>query len=187
MIIAETERLIIRNWADGDRALFYEINSDDRVMEFFPMRRDRAESDALFDRIREQIAETGYGFFAVALKETGDVIGFTGLNDPYNVDIKPDGTPEIGWRMATRHWGKGYASEAARAMVDIAFDERGHDQVVAFAVAKNHRSTAVMKRIGMRRDAEGDFDHPSVPDTHPHLKRHVLYRLYKTDWPAKTG
>ncbi|WP_180897207.1 GNAT family N-acetyltransferase [Martelella soudanensis] len=182
MNIAETERLIIRNWEDRDRDLFHEINSDDAVMAFFAMRRTRAESDEIFDMIRKMIADTGYGFPAVELKETGEVIGFTGLNDDYKADIKPEGTPEIGWRMATRHWGKGYATEAARAMIALAFDERGHDQLVSFAVANNHRSTAVMERLGMRRDLEGDFDHPSIPDSHPHLKRHVLYRLHKADW-----
>lgn len=182
MKLAETERLIIRNWEDRDRDLFHEINSDDTVMAFFPMRRNRAESDALFDMIRAKIAETGYGFPAVELKESGEVIGFTGLNKVYSADIKPDGTPEIGWRMTTRHWGKGYATEAARAMITLAFEERGHDQLVSFAVADNHRSTAVMERLGMKRDCDGDFDHPSVPDSHPHLKRHVLYRLHKADW-----
>ncbi|MAU23514.1 MAG: GNAT family N-acetyltransferase [Martelella sp.] len=182
MTIAETERLIIRNWEDRDRDLFHEINSDDTVMAFFPMRRTRAESDQLFDMIRAMIAETGYGFPAVELKENGEVIGFTGLNKVYSADIKPDGTPELGWRMTTRHWGKGYATEAARAMIALAFDERGHDQLVSFAVADNHRSTAVMERLGMERDLAGDFDHPSIPDSHPHLKRHVLYRLHKADW-----
>lgn len=182
MIIATTERLVIRNWEDRDRDLFYEINSDDMVMNFFPMRRSRTEADALFDVIRDKITRTGLGFPAVALRESGEVIGFTGLNDKYSADIKPEGTPEIGWRMAVRYWGKGYASEAARAMVDLAFNERNYDQVVAFAVANNHRSTAVMERIGMNRDFTGDFDHPSIPDTHPHLKRHVLYRLNRADW-----
>ncbi|AQZ52048.1 GNAT family N-acetyltransferase [Martelella mediterranea] len=182
MKLAETERLIIRNWEDRDRDLFHEINSDDTVMAFFPMRRTRAESDALFDTIRAMIADTGYGFPAVELKDNGEVIGFTGLNKVYSADIKPDGTPEIGWRMTTAHWGKGYATEAARAMIALAFDERGHDQLVSFAVADNHRSTAVMERLGMERDLAGDFDHPSIPDSHPHLKRHVLYRLHKADW-----
>lgn len=178
----ETERLIIRNWEDRDRDLFHEINSDDTVMAFFPDRRTRAESDQIFDKVRKMIADTGYGFPAVELKETGETIGFTGLNTVYKAEIAPQGTPEIGWRMAGRYWGKGYATEAARAMIALAFDERGHDQLVSFAVADNHRSTAVMERLGMRRDLEGDFDHPSVPESHPHLKRHVLYRLHRADW-----
>ncbi|PRX05490.1 UNVERIFIED_ORG: RimJ/RimL family protein N-acetyltransferase [Martelella mediterranea] len=182
MKLAETERLIIRNWEDRDRDLFHEINSDDTVMAFFPMRRNRAESDEMLDKLRNMIEDTGYGFPAVALKDTGEVIGFTGLNLINNTDVKPEDAPELGWRMVTRHWGKGYATEAARAMNILAFDERGHDQLVSFAVAGNHRSTAVMERLGMRRDLDGDFDHPSVPDSHPHLKRHVLYRLHKTDW-----
>ena len=182
MKLAETERLIIRNWEERDRALFHEINSDDTVMTFFPMRRTRAESDALFDILQGRIVETGYGFPAVELKHSGEAIGFTGLNAHYSADIKPEGTPEIGWRMATRYWGKGYATEAARAMIRLAFEERGHDQLVSFAVADNHRSTAVMERLGMKRDLGGDFDHPSIPESHAHLTRHVLYRLFRADW-----
>nr|WP_272211469.1 GNAT family N-acetyltransferase [Marinicella sp. W31]MDC2877359.1 GNAT family N-acetyltransferase [Marinicella sp. W31] len=182
MIIAETERLIVRNWEERDRDLFHEINSDDQVMEYFPHRQSRAGSDAIFDMVRERIAQTGYGFPAVELRETGEVIGFAGLNDDYSANIMPEGTPEIGWRMAVRYWGKGYASEAARAMIDLAFGAHRHDQIVAFAVAGNSRSIAVMKRLGMRRDPEGDFDHPSVPDSHPQLKHHVLYRLHRADW-----
>ncbi len=182
MKLTETERLVIRNWEDRDRDLFHEINADETVMAFFPMRRTRAESDEMFHTVRKMIADSGYGFPAVELKGTGDVIGFTGLNKSYSADISPKGTPEIGWRMATRYWGKGYATEAARAMIALAFEERGHDQLVSFAVAGNHRSTAVMERLGMRRDPEGDFDHPSIPDSHPHLKRHVLYRLLKAEW-----
>ena len=51
-----TERLILRNWEERDRELFHRINSDDRVMEFFPFRRDRAQADAVMDRMRDDIA-----------------------------------------------------------------------------------------------------------------------------------
>ncbi len=62
MIILETPRLIIRNWEDRDRELLHVINSDDEVMRFFPFRRNRAESDALFELLQTMIAETGFGF-----------------------------------------------------------------------------------------------------------------------------
>ncbi|TCL93893.1 RimJ/RimL family protein N-acetyltransferase [Rhizobium sp. PP-WC-2G-219] len=176
MIITETKRLRIRNWQDSDRDLFFEINSDPEVMSFFPFRRDRADADALFDRNRQAIADTGYGFFALALKETDEPIGFCGLAIPDLAPILPVGTVEIGWRLARRDWSKGYVTEAASVLLAFGFKTRGLDEIVSFAVTDNRRSIAVMERIGLIRDIDGDFDHPRVPDTHPHLKRHVLYR-----------
>ncbi|TIW84283.1 MAG: GNAT family N-acetyltransferase, partial [Mesorhizobium sp.] len=74
-----TERLILRNWEERDRALFHRINSDERVMEFFPFRRDRATADAKMDEFRSWIAEDGYGFAAAEIAATGECIGFVGL------------------------------------------------------------------------------------------------------------
>lgn len=116
MIIHETERLRLRAWLEADRDLFAEINSDPKVMEFFPFRRNRADADALFDSNNRNIYETGFGFFALALRENDAPIGFCGLA---RTDLKPhlpDGTVEIGWRLAARHWGKGYVTEAAGAL-----------------------------------------------------------------------
>jgi RimJ/RimL family protein N-acetyltransferase len=73
-------------------------------------------------------------------------------------------------------------TEAAAALLDFGFGELDRDEIISFAVKKNTRSTAVMERLGMRRDR--DFDHPDVPDTHPELKPFVLYRLNRKDWHA---
>ncbi|APG85032.1 GNAT family N-acetyltransferase [Sinorhizobium americanum] len=182
MIIRKTERLIIRNWREGDRDLFAEINNDPKVMEFFPFRRDRAAADALFDRNASTIAETGFGFFALALRD-GDVpIGFCGLSRTHLAPHLPGGTIEIGWRLAVSYWRKGYATEAALALLDHGFGERNLGEIVSFAVATNARSIAVMRRIGMRPDPSRDFDHPGVPDTHQPLKRHVLYTITADEW-----
>lgn len=172
-----TERLILRNWEERDRDLFFRINSDDRVMEFFPFRRDRAQADAVMDQMREVIARKGYGWTAAEIAATGECIGFVGLNDTDMEPVLPAGTMEIGWRLAPEYWGFGYVTEAARALIEFGFEKLGRDEIVSFAVWNNLRSTAVMERLGMRRDPSGDFDHPNVPDTHPHLKRHALYRL----------
>ncbi|AFL52977.1 RimJ/RimL family protein N-acetyltransferase [Sinorhizobium fredii] len=185
MIIRETERLRIRSWCEGDRDLFAEINSDPKVMEFFPFRRSRSESDALFDRNARRIGETGFGFFALALRDSDLPIGFCGLARTDLEPHLPDGTIEIGWRLAVSHWGKGYVTEAALALLEHGFGERRLSEIVSFAVAKNIRSTAVMKRIGMRPDPLRDFDHPSVPDTHAHLKRHVLYAITDKEWKRR--
>ncbi|MDQ0454847.1 GNAT family N-acetyltransferase [Rhizobium paknamense] len=182
MILLETERLILRNWRESDRDLFREINRDPKVMEFFPFRRSHAEADEMMDRVKRLITETGFCFYAVELKETAEPMGFCGLSDAALPDILPEGTTEIGWRLATRFWGHGYVTEAAKALLDHAFLTEKLREVVSFAVHNNQRSIAVMERLGMRRDPGGDFDHPRVPETHPHLKRHVLYRLKAREW-----
>ncbi|WP_027488580.1 GNAT family N-acetyltransferase [Allorhizobium undicola] len=182
MKILETDRLLLRNWRESDRDLFREINRDPKVMEFFPMRRSHAEADAMMDRIRQLITQTGLCFYAVELKETGEPMGFCGLSDAMLPDLLPEGTVEIGWRLATRFWGNGYITEAARALLAHAFDQLHLAQVVSFAVHTNRRSIAVMQRIGMAHQPDGDFDHPRVPDSHPHLKRHVLYRMTAAEW-----
>ena len=183
-----SERLILRDWRDGDRELFHRINSDDRVMEFFPFRRDRAEADALMSRLQGWIDANGFGFAAVELAETGQCVGFCGLySDDGLHDFFAPGTVEIGWRLAPEFWGKGYASEAARAWLAFGFRTLGLGEIVSFAVWNNERSTAVMERLGMRRDPATDFDHPRVPETHPQLRRHVVYRLAREDWNAGTA
>lgn len=181
-VILRTERLTVRNWIETDRDLFHEINSDPEVMAYFPFRRSRAQSDALFDKLRSTIGETGFGFFAIALADDDRPIGFCGLARTDLEPVLPDGTVEIGWRLARRHWGKGYVTEAAAALLAHGFEKCGLQEIVSFAVRDNTRSTAVMSRIGMRPDPARDFDHPRVPASHPHLVRHVFYAITQDDW-----
>jgi RimJ/RimL family protein N-acetyltransferase len=183
MTLLRTERLILRNWQERDRELFHRINSDDRVMEFFPFRRDRAQADAVMDRMSDNILRDGYGWTATEIAATGECIGFVGLNPADIVPIVPFGTLEIGWRLAPEYWGKGFVTEAARAWLRVAFDDLGRKEIISFAVWNNVRSTAVMERLGMSRDPV-EFKHPLVPDTHPELQRHVLYRLSRERWRA---
>lgn len=183
--ILRTERLRIRNWVETDRDLFHEINSDAEVMAYFPFRRSRPQSDALFDKLRNAIGETGFGFFAIALAENDRPIGFCGLARTDLEPILPDGTVEIGWRLARPHWGNGYVTEAATGLLDHGFESCGLEEIVSFAVSDNARSTAVMSRIGMRPDPARDFDHPRVPASHPHLIRHAFYAITRAQWEGR--
>ena len=176
-----TERLILRNWEDRDRDLFFRINSDPRVMEFFPFRRDRVQSDAKMDELQAAIDRDGFGFAAIEITANGQCIGFAGLSETHRLPFLPAGSIEIGWRLAPEFWGHGYVAEAARAWLDFGFETLELAEIVSFAVADNRRSTAVMERIGMKADPAFDFDHPAIPDTHPHLRRHVFYRLSRDD------
>ena len=87
----------------------------------------------------------------------------------------------MGWRLAVAHWGKGYASEAASAVVAHGFGPLGLEEIVAFTVQANTRSRRVMERVGMTRSPADDFEHPSLPEGHP-LRQHVLYRLKRAGW-----
>ncbi|MDO6963438.1 GNAT family N-acetyltransferase [Rhizobium alvei] len=183
----KTERLILRNWTDTDADLFFEINSDPEVMEFFPFRRSREESDELLAKVRATIAETGFGFYCLELAEASKPIGFCGLaraniTPPFSQDAI-----EIGWRLARPYWGLGLVTEAAQALLAYGFGEKGLPEIVSFAVHDNRRSTAVMERIGLKRDSSRDFLHPRVPDAVPLLKPHVTYALTRDVFLAKSA
>lgn len=170
-----TERLTLRRWRDADRAPFAQMNADPRVMEFFPAPLSREESDALITRIEAGFDRHGFGLWALEVRETGEFIGFTGLAPP---EFEAHFTPavEVGWRLAAPAWGRGYATEAARAAIAFGFERAGLEEIVSMTSALNERSRAVMERLGMSRDPADDFDHPGIPAGHP-LRRHVLYRL----------
>ncbi|KCY43206.1 acetyltransferase domain protein [Acinetobacter baumannii 1505311] len=108
----ETERLILRQWKESDSEPFIKMGLDEDVMRFFPKLLPATESISLIQRISALIDENGWGFWAVELKETQEFIGFIGLhNQPEQFDFSP--CIEIGWRIATEHWKKGYATEGA--------------------------------------------------------------------------
>lgn len=105
-------RLLLRAWRDSDREAFAEMCADPQVMEFFPSVLDRAQSDALVDRVQAHFAERGYGPWALELPGEAAFIGFTGLFD-VTMDVHFAPTVEIGWRLAPAYWGRGLAREAA--------------------------------------------------------------------------
>lgn len=144
-------------------------------MAYFPGVLDRAESDALADRIEAHFAEHGFGVWALEVQGGEPFVGFVGLA---HVGFDAHFTPcvEIAWRLARSSWGHGYATEAAREACRVAFEVLQLPEVVSFTVPENRRSRAVMERLGMTHDPREDFDHPRLDVDHP-LRRHVLYRL----------
>lgn len=172
--VLRTERLLLRHWKQGDRETFAAMNSDPRVMEFFPALISEEDSHASADRNQAHFAEHGYGLWAVEIPGEAEFIGFVGLWHP---TFEAHFTPciEIGWRLACDYWGRGYAPEAALASLKFGFETLGLDEIVSLTAPANLRSRRVMEKIGMSRNEADDFDHPRVSDGH-HLKRHVLYR-----------
>jgi RimJ/RimL family protein N-acetyltransferase len=171
----ETERLLLRGWQNRDREPFARMNADPRVMEFFPALLTRAETDAMVARMEGHFRAHGLGLYAVELRQGHEFVGFAGLSVPtFQANFTP--SVEIGWRLAAEHWGRGLATEAARAVVRRAFDTLDLDALVSFTTPANVRSRRVMEKIGMTHDPADDFDHPGLPAGHP-WRRHVLYRL----------
>jgi RimJ/RimL family protein N-acetyltransferase len=175
-----TPRLILRPWQPEDWAPFAAMNADPQVMEHFPACLERRRSDEIAAAISRRLVERGFGFWAAELSGVCPFIGFIGLSRPmFQAHFTP--CVEIGWRLAREHWGRGYATEGARASLQFAFEQLGLDEVVSFTVPANQRSRRVMERLGMMHDAADDFEHPDVPVGHP-IRPHVLYRLRRERW-----
>ena len=132
----ETGRLLLRRWEPRDRAPFAALNADPEVMRHFPKRLTRSESDAMIGRLEDRWAGDGFCFAAAERRADGAFVGMVGLaRVPFALPLTPDGAVEVGWRLARAHWGRGYASEAARAWLGWGFATLGPAEVVAFAGA----------------------------------------------------
>jgi len=175
----ETPRLSLRQWRESDREPFAAMNADPAVMEFFPRPQSRAESDSSIDMWQAQFAERGWSNWAVEVRLTGEFIGFVGLSVPRRV-LPFSPCVEIGWRLARASWRQGFATEAARAVLRVGFEQIGLGEVVSFTSVLNLRSRAVMERIGMCNTLR-DFEHPGVSEGHP-LRLHCLYRITREYW-----
>lgn len=178
----QTKRLLLRNWIENDRSQFTDINNDSEVMRYFPRKFTQTESDAFVDDNRTRLAELGWGAWAVELTSSREFIGYVGFS--YPAQWHPcAGMIEIGWRLGRNAWGQGYATEAAKQLLHIGFESVGFEEIVSFTSECNSPSISVMRKIGMSDDGIG-FEHPRIEKNSP-LRKHVLYRLTKSEWRAK--
>ncbi|MFG1813206.1 GNAT family N-acetyltransferase [Kribbella sp. NPDC049174] len=176
----ETERLRLRRFTAADAGLLTELDSDPEVMRFLtgqPTARDEVESVVLPEILRVYDEHPGLGTFAAEQKSDGVFIGWFGLQptgDPQTVDV--------GYRLNRTAWGKGYATEGTKALIDKAFGELGMARVIADTMAVNHRSRAVMRRSGLRfvRIVHEHFEDP-LPGTE---FGEVEYAVDRRTWEA---
>lgn len=178
--IIQTERLILRLWKSEDAQEYYNINQDSEVITYLrgPLTMEQVKNFIVAANVHYDTH--GYTLWMAELKETRELIGFIGLN---YVDWKAPFTPavEIAWRLGSQFWGKGYATEGARAVLEYGFMVLGIQEIVSCTVPANVRSIRVMEKIGLQRDANGDFNHPKLSLDHP-LSHHVLYKLTRDDY-----
>lgn len=178
-----TERLLLRQWRATDRAPFAALNADAKVMRHFPAPLTRAQSDAFAERCQREIEDHGWGSWASECRDTRTFIGFVGLR-AVHADLPFAPGVEIGWRLARAYWGRGLATEGARAALRVGFERLGLDDIVSFTAAVNLRSWALMERLGMRH--VDDFDHPLLPPGHA-LLRHRRYRITAAEFRDAGG
>jgi RimJ/RimL family protein N-acetyltransferase len=168
-----TSRLLLRGWRDEDVVAADGLSADPVVMEHLVPRPGWAA------RARAHWEDHGFGQWILEIPGEASFIGVVGLSTvSYDAHFTP--AVELAWRLARPYWGRGYATEAARAAVDHGFGNLGLGEIVATTVPANQRSRRVMERLGMTRSPADDFDHPRLPDGP--LKRHVLYRLTRARW-----
>lgn len=180
VIELQTPRLLLRQWQESDREPFARMNADPEVMRYFPSLQSRERSDAGVDALSQDIANRGWGFWAVERLDTQEFIGFVGITVPrHALPFMP--CVEAGWRLAKEQWRQGFATEAASAALDFGFGELDLGEIVAYTALGNAASRAVMARLGMACDPGEDFDHPAVPEGNP-VRRHCLYRVSRAAW-----
>lgn len=176
----ETPRLLLREWKPEDLRPFIKMNEDPLVMEYFPATLSESESVAFYQRILSEFEKYNFGLYAVETKQDGLFIGYTGF---HHTAFESNFTPcvEIGWRLDSKAWGKGYATEAASACLDMAKNQLDISEIYSFTFVQNHRSERVMQKIGMQRICE--FNHPLLAFEHP-LSLHVLYKIANNFTPS---
>lgn len=174
MITLTTERLVLRPSTEADLEALAALNTDPEVMRYIgdgsvaPL--DYARTSESIARARQYWDDHGHGLLLVVEGETDQVAGWVALLEPaFLPEVLP--AVEIGWRLARRFWGRGYATEAATAMRAYGFDTCGLDRLVSIRHVDNDRSRRVMEKLGLthRFDTE-------VPATGQPVAVHAITR-----------
>jgi RimJ/RimL family protein N-acetyltransferase len=157
----QTERLLLRRLAPADADAFAALHADREVMRFIgegePLSGSR--SDELLARIERQRVEHGFGLWAAELRGTAELAGFVGLAAPaFLTSVAP--AAELGWCLGRRWWGRGLATEGARAIVHFGFERLGLAQIVCVVDPANTASLRVAEKLSMRRGP--DRRHPGT-------------------------
>ena len=157
--VFKSERLGFRNWIDSDIPLMIAISGDADVMKNFPAVATPKQTTVFIERMQVMFSEKGYCYFAVDNLKDNSLIGFIGLCDQdYDVEFAP--CIDIGWRLAKKYWGKGFATEGAKRCLEYAFEDLSLDNIKSTAPLVNTGSISVMEKIGMTKQLQ--FKHPKL-------------------------
>jgi RimJ/RimL family protein N-acetyltransferase len=170
MIVAETQRLRLRHFVDSDVDAMARVFGDPEVMRFGRSVQTREWVRGWLARCADSYARRDYGLWAAEERQVGEVIGYCGLT--YFPDINGRPEIEIGYRLARSFWGRGYATEAARAVRDHAFAALGLRRLIALVDPDNIGSIRVAEKLGMRHEADAMLEGYTHPDRVYAIERH---------------
>lgn len=169
----QTERLGLRNWSMEDLDSMTALNQDPKVMEFFPALQNREKTADLITRMQDHYADQGFCYFAADILETGEFIGFIGLMTQTYLSEYGEFT-DIGWRLKQAAWGKGFATEGAKACLKFAKDVLEKKEIYSVCSVINVKSEKVMLKIGMKKSHT--FKHPALVNS-PELEECYMYKI----------
>jgi len=168
-IVLETERLILRYLTADDVDSIFAVIGDAEAMKYYPERLTREDAQRWIDRSLERYRTDGCGLFAVVLKSTGEVLGNCGL---IRQEVEGESMLEVGYHFRRDHWGKGYATEAARGCMEHAFRQLDAAKVISLIVPENIPSRRVAERNGMQAERQVMF----------HERPHLMYAVTREDY-----
>ncbi|CAM3182913.1 GNAT family N-acetyltransferase [Vibrio rarus] len=175
-MMLNTPRLVLRSWTALDFDPFVKMNINPNVMRFFPSTLTPLQSVASARHLSDELAEKGWGMWVVEEKASHQFIGMVGLQQRSEKEgILNHPFVEIAWRLSDRFWGQGYAPEAAKRVIDYAFEHLDISSLYSLTALCNLPSQRVMEKIGMW-DTDFTFQHPKV-STDSHLSWHCLYKI----------
>jgi RimJ/RimL family protein N-acetyltransferase len=157
----QTERLRLRRYRKDDVENALRLMSDPRVMRYYPELLDRAGATRMIDNALRAYEKRGYSVLVVENREDGAFLGHVGLLHWDDVDGRED--VEVAYMLVPEAWGHGYATEAARACRDWAFENLDPDRVVSFIAVENEPSMRVAERNGMQRTRRLDENRLGQP------------------------
>lgn len=185
-VFLETERLVLRRFTEDDVDLLVELDSDPVVMRYInggkPTPREEVENDILPVFLSYYDRFVGYGFWAAIEKSTGEFIGWFHFRPRPGGDLDE---PELGYRLRSSAWGKGYAAEGSRALISKGFTELGVRRVVSETMVVHTASRRVMEKAGLEfvRIFHQEWPHPIEGDEHGDVE----YALSRADWESRQG
>jgi len=178
----ETARVVLRQWKEDDKNHLHELMDDPEVNKFLKLHGSREKVEEFISKATKNIAQKGYGYFACEDKETGEFMGWAGLNYVDWIEGEPFPCYTISGVLARKYWKQGYAFEAGQALLALGFEQHQLPEIHACAVAQNVNSENAMRRLGLI--SKGTFDFPGIAKDHSHC-RHVLYVITKDMYERK--
>jgi RimJ/RimL family protein N-acetyltransferase len=178
---AETERLRLRTWDADDADEFIRHTNTPAVMRWLGGVASREDILKAIERIHLYQRDYGHTLWIVECKADRKLLGFCGLKRVNSPGAPNPGDFEVGWRLREDAWGQGFAKEAAIASLDLAFGQFGAPHVVALTVSGNEASQALMKRLGMSRRADLDYEDERFG---PEMNPTIVYLMEAGEWPA---